>query len=635
MINIADNYRRDPDAFTKGFETGNALRTNRARLRAGNALAGGDYGASAGELAAAGLNEEAAQVSRYGQLQEKDRQEADRTKREAALTYFGDMANRLLTLNDKGDDPARTVANFDQFFAKGLAEHGETPEEIEQLRSQLSTKPRETLMMLGAASARARGLQIIGDGLGGYKAVDTSTGETVKEVAGRHRPEWKELTDENGGTRWVDLNSWEDGEAPAPEGEQNPYTSGLDGRSAPSKDPSGLPRGTGMLSMAPTSAEEVMPALIKQESGGNGNAIGPQTKYGRALGSTQMLPETAEAMARKLGVPWRPDLMRGDTDTALAYQRRLGQAYLQEGLDEYDGNLRMALMRYHGGPDQNLWGPKTRSYADNVLAHMERDGQSYEVAATGDTPPPPSGSGRYRRSLPGSAPKPEKKGYRMLSAAEKADMGLPTDGQYQVSPEGQVSRLAEGKSERPPTEGQINNASLTYAAFGGNDRMNDLARRGIYKPQSPLEDLVKPGENGMVVFVGRSDQDRQFLQASLEFLAPILRKDTGAAVTYQELITYGNMYIPSFRDSPQVLWQKAKARDTALRRLYGAGRRAYDQEYGAPDKWQVLTDPRANPNRAKSGPPASAVEYLRANPNLRGAFDRKYGAGAAAKVLGK
>lgn len=112
-----------------------------------------------------------------------------------------------------------------------------------------------------------------------------------------------------------------------------------------------------------------MPALIHQESGGNGMAVGPQTQYGRAIGSTQMLPKTAHEMARKVGLPFRPDLLKSNTPEGLAYQRKLGEAYLQEGLEK-TGNLRDALHYYHGGPDRSLWGPKTRSYANSILARL-------------------------------------------------------------------------------------------------------------------------------------------------------------------------------------------------------------------------------------------------------------------------
>jgi soluble lytic murein transglycosylase len=108
-----------------------------------------------------------------------------------------------------------------------------------------------------------------------------------------------------------------------------------------------------------------MPALIRQESGGNGLA----RSYKGALGSTQMLPGTAREMAAKLGLPFRPDLLQSRDPQALQYQRRLGQAYLEEGLEK-TGNLRDALRYYHGGPDRGQWGPKTLAYANAILSTL-------------------------------------------------------------------------------------------------------------------------------------------------------------------------------------------------------------------------------------------------------------------------
>lgn len=112
-----------------------------------------------------------------------------------------------------------------------------------------------------------------------------------------------------------------------------------------------------------------LPALKERESGGRAGVLGPQTKYGRAEGLTQMLPATAQAMAAKLGVPWRPELMRGTSQEAADYQERLGQAYLQEGIEK-TGSLEGGLRYYHGGPDQRQWGPKTQDYARAISAKV-------------------------------------------------------------------------------------------------------------------------------------------------------------------------------------------------------------------------------------------------------------------------
>jgi hypothetical protein len=128
------------------------------------------------------------------------------------------------------------------------------------------------------------------------------------------------------------------------------------------------------MSDAELLAAYAMPALVQQESGGNGMA---QSSQG-ALGSTQMLPPTAQAVAAKVGVPYRPELLKSNDPDAIAYQRQLGQAYLQQGI-EHTGSLQGGLHYYHGGPDTRQWGPKTQHYAQTVMASLD-----------GDSPPPAS-----------------------------------------------------------------------------------------------------------------------------------------------------------------------------------------------------------------------------------------------------
>lgn len=117
------------------------------------------------------------------------------------------------------------------------------------------------------------------------------------------------------------------------------------------------------------SSEDLFSALVQQESSGRPGILGRPTQYGQAQGATQMLPQTAQAMAGKLGLPWRPELMTGTTPEAEQYQLRLGRAYFDEGMAKYPGDIRKALMYYHGGPDERIWGPATRAYADAVMAH--------------------------------------------------------------------------------------------------------------------------------------------------------------------------------------------------------------------------------------------------------------------------
>ena len=104
----------------------------------------------------------------------------------------------------------------------------------------------------------------------------------------------------------------------------------------------------------------VDPALLmaqgQQESSGDTNAVGPDTKYGKAVGLAQLVPATAKA----LGVTDRTDPKQ-----VIPAQAKL----MRENLDRY-GDVNTALMAYHGGTDKANWGPKTQAYPAQVLKHL-------------------------------------------------------------------------------------------------------------------------------------------------------------------------------------------------------------------------------------------------------------------------
>jgi hypothetical protein len=66
-----------------------------------------------------------------------------------------------------------------------------------------------------------------------------------------------------------------------------------------------------------------------------------------------------------------------------------------------------------------------------------------------------------------------------------------------------------------------------------------------------------------------STERQQAEQSGREVLSAILRKDTGAAITNQEMDIYGKMYLPQAGDSEEVLNQKAEARTRALASIRG------------------------------------------------------------------
>lgn len=109
-------------------------------------------------------------------------------------------------------------------------------------------------------------------------------------------------------------------------------------------------------------------AIIGQETGGRYGI--PNAEGSGAMGIGQQMPETAKALAARLGLPWKPALMKGTSAEARAYQDKITDAALKEAWEAGGGNLRTAAMYYHGGSNRGIWGPKTQRYAENILARM-------------------------------------------------------------------------------------------------------------------------------------------------------------------------------------------------------------------------------------------------------------------------
>ncbi len=109
-------------------------------------------------------------------------------------------------------------------------------------------------------------------------------------------------------------------------------------------------------------------AIIGQESGGRYGVANAEGSG--AMGVGQVMPETARTLAGRLGLPFRPDLMRGTGPEARRYQDAITDAAVKEAWQAGGGDLRKAAMYYHGGSNRAGWGPKTQRYASEVLGRM-------------------------------------------------------------------------------------------------------------------------------------------------------------------------------------------------------------------------------------------------------------------------
>ena len=109
-------------------------------------------------------------------------------------------------------------------------------------------------------------------------------------------------------------------------------------------------------------------AIIAQESGGRYGVTNAEGSG--AMGVGQIMPETGAALAKREGLPWRPDLMRGNSAEARAYQDRLTDAALKEAWQYGGGDPEKAAKYYFAGPNQKGWGSKTRRYGADVTRRM-------------------------------------------------------------------------------------------------------------------------------------------------------------------------------------------------------------------------------------------------------------------------
>lgn len=112
---------------------------------------------------------------------------------------------------------------------------------------------------------------------------------------------------------------------------------------------------TGDLPAVMTEASPALLAALEgKESNGVEGILGPVVKTAageeQATGLMQVLPSTGADVAKGLGIPWRPDLMRGKGKEAAAYQRQIGTAYFNQMLKESDGRVVIALAKYNAGP---------------------------------------------------------------------------------------------------------------------------------------------------------------------------------------------------------------------------------------------------------------------------------------------
>lgn len=149
------------------------------------------------------------------------------------------------------------------------------------------------------------------------------------------------------------------------------------------------------------------------------------------------------------------------------------------------------------------------------------------------------------------------------------------------------------------TEVQSKDLNFYQRGVPANEILSKV-EKALTNPLDPT--LAKlPGGNYAV------SKDFQIAQnAAKDFLAVILRKDTGAAVTESEVETYGKIFLPERGDAPETIAQKREARARALEGIrLGLGSAKELVEFARP-KGQQAAKPDGAPVRVNT--PAEAAK---------------------------
>jgi hypothetical protein len=396
---------------------------------------------------------------------------------------------------------------------------------------------------------------------------------------------------------------------------------------------------------------------------GDPQGIVPQAGLQPAAVPTQPAPQPvqAQAAARPVAATQQQAPSYGPTlDTwppgTKAIQDRLGRLYHPQGTPEGlmhvqapDG--RTGLVRQQGyspevafHPDQNgnmiAYDKGTglpiaaTQLPGKANVHVNRDGSTVVTNAQGDIlrrdpSPNPAATGPYAGTNPeaqsmnillsGDPSSPEYAAAYSHVGSEKVQADgtrvKPDMSSYRTPTWRPPASDARGGREygtagvtEPTklTEGQAN-AAMYHDRMAKADEVINKVEKKLIEPAQHFAASI-PGAGNYLV----SPEYQRGEQAQRDFVNALLRRESGAAISQAEFDNARKQYFPQPGDKPETLRQKAENRATAI-----AGLR------------------RASGPAATVAAPASAVDHLRANPNLRTAFDQKYGPGSAARVLGQ
>jgi hypothetical protein len=126
--------------------------------------------------------------------------------------------------------------------------------------------------------------------------------------------------------------------------------------------------GGGIVAFRTGGYNDFRDAIIAKESGGRYGVA--NTEGSGAMGLGQIMPDTARALAKRLGLAYRPELLAGDDEEARKYQDALTGEATKEAWEYGKGDPQLAAQYYFAGPNKKGWGPKTQAYGSDIMERL-------------------------------------------------------------------------------------------------------------------------------------------------------------------------------------------------------------------------------------------------------------------------
>lgn len=229
-----------------------------------------------------------------------------------------------------------------------------------------------------------------------------------------------------------------------------------------------------------------------EDSSGDPNAVSSKG----AVGVAQLMPKTAANL----------NVDPTDKPAATMAQAKI----MRQNLDKY-GDLNTALMAYHGGPNQNIWGPKTQAYPGKILAqYIPSDGAKNGVIAQGDpldslpavnhVASQGAGQGDSLDSLPAVANHPAAPGQAQPQEQSVSEAPPPAGGIFHA-PLYAGSQAIKGATIAAGIPGDLERAGMQYVG-------NPLLRSMGQQPEDPNNTLFPTSDQtlGLARSAGLVDQ---------------------------------------------------------------------------------------------------------------------------------